>query len=194
LFISGIGDAEWKLLRSVCVEMRTLPDRVLVQRARHGSRSAAGELFERHWPGAWRAAFAVTGRRDVAEDVAQDGFERAFAALDRFDPHRPFGPWLHRIVVNRALDVLRKDRRLVAMDEVPEHAVWDAEGDGDHAMLAAVATLSPDRRAVCVLRFGLGYAPGEIAELLEVPVGTVHSRLARALDDLRRTARATDVV
>jgi RNA polymerase sigma-70 factor (ECF subfamily) len=190
----GLRDAGPELRRNVCVEMRTVPDRVLVQRARNGSRPAAGELFERHWPGAWRAAFAVTGRRDVAEDVAQDGFERAFAALERFDPHRPFGPWLHRIVVNRALDVLRKDRRLVAMDTVPEHAVWDEDGDGDRAMLAAVATLPPERRAVCVLRFGLGYAPGEIAELLEVPVGTVHSRLARALDELRQRTRTADVV
>ncbi len=174
--------------------MRRRSDRVLVQQARRGSRAAAGELFERHWPAAWRAAYAITGRRDVAEDVAQDGFERALRALDRFDPRRPFAPWLHRIVVNRALDVIRKDRRLVALDDVPETPMWDVADDADGAMLAALAVLTPERRAVCLLRYGLGYAPAEIADLLDLPVGTVHSRLARALADLRTQIEATDVV
>ena len=62
-----------------------IDDSVLVERARNGSRDAAGELFERHWPRAWRLAAAVTGRRDMADDIAQDAFERAFAALTRFD-------------------------------------------------------------------------------------------------------------
>lgn len=176
------------------MEMRSLPDRVLVERARRGSRPAAGELFERHWPGAWRAAFAVTGRRDLADDIAQDGFERALRALGRFDAHRPFAPWLHRIVVNRALDVLRKDRRLVALDEVPDLPARDECADADGALLAAVADLTPERRAVCVLRYGLGYGPVEIADLIGVPVGTVHSRLARALTDLRLSVEAADVV
>ncbi len=185
-------DAHAQFARSLCMEMRRLPDRVLVERARRGSRPAAGELFARHWPAAWRAAYAITGRRDAAEDVAQDGFERAFQALDRFDSHRPFAPWLHRIVVNRALDVIRKDRRLVALDDVPDMPVWDDQDDSDGAMLAAVAELTPERRAVCVLRYGLGYGPTEIADLLGLPVGTVHSRLARALTDLRM--QAADVV
>lgn len=180
--------------RSVRVDMRGLTDRVLVQRARRGSRAAAGELFERHWPAAWRAAYAITGRRDTAEDVAQDGFERAFKALDRFDAARPFAPWLHRIVVNRALDVVRKDRRLVALDAVPETPVWDGPGGGEGDLLTALSELVPDRRAVCVLRYGLDYSPAEIAELLDLPVGTVHSRLARALTDLRGQLEAADVV
>ena len=165
-----------------------------MERARRGSRPAAGELFERHWPAAWRAAYAVTGRRDLADDIAQDGFERAFRALLQFDVARPFAPWLHRIVVNRALDVLRKDRRLVALDQVPDLHAPDDPGDADGALLAAVADLAPERRAVCVLRYGLGYAPAEIADLLGVPVGTVHSRLARALTDLRTGVEAADVV
>jgi RNA polymerase sigma-70 factor, ECF subfamily len=169
------------------------PDGVLVQRARRGSTVAAAELFERHWPGAWRAARAITGRADVAEDVAQDGFERAFRALDRFDTSRPFAPWLHRIVVNRALDLMRQDRRLVSLDSVPEPIAADDIGAEDGDVLRAFATLTPDRRAVCVLRYGLGYSPPEIAELLELPLGTVHSRLARALADLRSQMEATGV-
>jgi RNA polymerase sigma-70 factor (ECF subfamily) len=173
--------------------MRTPTDGELVVRARAGSRDAAAELFARHWPRAWRMARAVTGRRDMADDVAQDAFERAFAALGRFDRRRPFGPWLHRIVVNRSLDLLRSERRLIgpeALDRV--EGEWRDRSGEDRELLAAVAGLSPQRRVVIVLRYGLGYTPAAIADLLDLPVGTVHSRLARALDDLRRTERERD--
>jgi RNA polymerase sigma-70 factor (ECF subfamily) len=119
----------------------------------------------------------------VADDVAQDAFERAFAALSRFDRRRPFAPWLHRIVVNRSLDLLRSERRLVG-GEIVEGEWHDAES-GDRALLEAVASLPLQRRVVVVLRYGLGFAPAAIATILGVPEGTVHSRLARALEQLR---------
>lgn len=169
------------------MDLEAASDRALVARAKRGSKDAAGELFERHWPAAWRAALGITGRRAMADDIAQDAFERAFAALSRFDEHRPFAPWLHRIVVNRALDLLRSERRLVGLDDAAEEALaaWDPDESGDRELLRAVAGLSVERRAVVILRYGLGHAPPEIARMLGVPVGTVHSRLARALDELR---------
>ncbi|HYX85586.1 MAG TPA: RNA polymerase sigma factor [Gaiellales bacterium] len=169
-------------------------DGELVARARAGSRDAAGQLFQRHWPAAWRMARAVTGRRDMADDVAQDAFERAFAALSRFDERRPFAPWLHRIVVNRSLDLLRSERRLVGIDAVERiEGEWRDAAAEDRGLLRAVAGLSAHRRVVIVLRYGLGYPPAAIADLLGLPVGTVHSRLARALDDLRRFELERDV-
>src|SRR3954469_5900105 len=133
-------------------------DATLVRRAREGSRDAAAELFSRHWPGAWRAALVVTGRREMADDVAQDAFERAFAALGRFDESRPFAAWLHRIVVNRSLDLLRRERRLVGMD-APDRieGEWRDVGGEDRLLLQAVEGLAPQRRVVVVLRYGLGY-------------------------------------
>jgi RNA polymerase sigma-70 factor, ECF subfamily len=173
--------------------MQTLSDGELVGRAREGSRDAAAELFTRHWPDAWRVARTVTGRRDMADDVAQDAFERAFAALGRFDRRRPFAPWLHRIVVNRSLDLLRSERRLIGSDGLDRlEGEWRDQTGEDRQLLAAVAELSPQRRVVIVLRYGLGHSPTAIAELLELPVGTVHSRLARALDDLREYGRERD--
>jgi RNA polymerase sigma-70 factor, ECF subfamily len=173
--------------------MHAFSDGELVGRARQGSSDAAAELFNRHWPGAWRVAYAVTGRRDMAEDVAQDAFERAFAALARFDRRRPFAPWLHRIVVNRSLDLLRSERRLVGPEGLDRvEGQWRDQGRDDRLLLAAVSVLSPQRRVVIVLRYGLGYSPAAIAQLLELPVGTVHSRLARALDDLRNHERERD--
>jgi RNA polymerase sigma-70 factor (ECF subfamily) len=174
--------------------MRRASDAALVRRAREGSREAAGELFARHWPDAWRAALVITGRREMADDVAQDAFERAFAALARFDESRPFGAWLHRIVVNRSLDLIRRERRLVGMELADQRTGgWRDVAAEDRALLAAVASLSEQRRVAVVLRYGLGYPPPEIAALLGVPVGTVHSRLARALEDLRGAQREGDV-
>jgi RNA polymerase sigma-70 factor, ECF subfamily len=165
--------------------VREPSDRELVRKARRGDREAAAALFRRYWRDAWRAAFAITGRRSLADDVAADGFERAFAALGRFDDRRPFGPWLHRIVANRALDLLRAERRL-SDEELPETPdLAPLHGTGDRGLLSAVAELSLERRVVVVLRYGVGMTPKQIAAALDLPVGTVNSRLARALEQLR---------
>jgi RNA polymerase sigma-70 factor (ECF subfamily) len=169
-------------------------DRKLIRAARSGDPEAASELFRRHWPAAWRAAYGVAGRRAMADDIASDAFERAFAALSRFDERRPFAPWLHRIVVNRALDLLRAERRLVGgepSEEPRESASF--EDAGDRALLEAVAALPLQRRVVVVLRYGIGMGPEEIARVLDVPPGTVHSRLARALEQLRGQFEVSDV-
>jgi len=165
--------------------MRMRSDAKLVELARRGSRDAAAELFTRHWRAAWRAAYVVTGRRELADDVAQDAFERAFGALSRFDERRPFGPWLHRIVVNRCLDLLRTERRLVGGDTELARLEWHDVSTGDHELL--------QRRVVVVLRYGLGYTPTAIAALLGIPTGTVNSRLARALEELRADYEVNDV-
>jgi RNA polymerase sigma-70 factor (ECF subfamily) len=161
-------------------------DAALVRGAQRGSRAAAADLFERYWPQAWRAALAVTGSHASADDIAQDAFERAFAGLAGFDASRPFGPWLHRIVVNRAIDVLRRDRRRADLEETSQAASAESVGEAaDPEALRALSTLSPERRAVVVLRHLLDFTPPEIAEILGIPVGTVNSRLGRALADLR---------
>src|SRR6476659_4188332 len=129
--------------------MRIRSDAKLVQLARRGSRDAAAELFARHWRSAWRAAYVISGRRELADDVAQDAFERAFAALSRFDERRPFGPWLHRIVVNRCLELMRRERRLVGLDQVAEpESPWRDLDAEDRELLDAVATLGLQRRTV----------------------------------------------
>jgi DNA-directed RNA polymerase specialized sigma24 family protein len=86
---------------------RVRSDAALVRAAQRGSGEAFDELFARHWPRAYRTACLVCGDADAAEDVTQEAFLAAIRALDRFDRRRPFGPWLHRIVVNRAIDHTR---------------------------------------------------------------------------------------
>jgi RNA polymerase sigma-70 factor (ECF subfamily) len=107
--------------------------------------------------------------------------------LDRFDRRRPFGPWLHRIVVNRAIDwsrsrALRRESGDAALGLVAATATPGR--DDAQPLAAALADLSPEHRAVIVMRHLLDYTPGEIAEALGLPRGTVNSRLRRGLDEL----------
>ena len=85
--------------------MNWLGDRAgrLVERARAGSSAAAQELIRRHLPATWKAALVVAGSRERADDATQEAFVDALRSLDRFDTSRPFGPWVARIAVNRAV-------------------------------------------------------------------------------------------
>jgi RNA polymerase sigma-70 factor, ECF subfamily len=161
----------------------------LIRGAQRGAPDAVEELFRRHWRGCWRAAYSVTGRRALADDVAQDAFVRALASLDRFDPTRPFAPWLTRIAVNAALDELRRERRLGPEEPAP---AADAD-DPRHAVVQAVAKLAPERRLIVALHYWLDYPTPEIARLLDLPLGTVASRLSRALAELRLDLEAEHV-
>ena len=82
-------------------------ERAFVRAAQRGSASGFEALFRLHWPSAYRAAYLVVHDSGAAEDIAQESFLAAVRNLDRFDRRRPFGPWLHRIVVNRAIDWTR---------------------------------------------------------------------------------------
>jgi RNA polymerase sigma-70 factor, ECF subfamily len=160
-------------------------ERAWIKAAQAGSDEAMEALFRVHWGPAHRAAFLVVHDAAAAEDIAQEAFLSAIRALDRFDRRRPFGPWLHRIVVNRAIDwsrarTLRREVAEPVESEAPEER---PEGWSDE-ILAALAVLDPDQRAAVVLRHLLEYTPGEIADMLELPRGTVNSRLRRALDRL----------
>jgi RNA polymerase sigma-70 factor, ECF subfamily len=162
-------------------------DGALVRAAVDGSVEAMEELFGRYWAGAHRAAWLVVHDAALAEDVAQEAFLSAVRSLHRFDRRRPFRPWLHRIVVNRAIDHARarEGRREVAAElvgEPPSAAPADSLAPGD--VVGALAALPAEQRAVVVLRHLLGYTPGEIARMLRLPRGTVNSRLRRGLDAL----------
>jgi RNA polymerase sigma-70 factor (ECF subfamily) len=159
-------------------------ERARVRGAQDGSVSDLEALFRSYWPRAYRAAYLVTHDAAGAEDIAQESFLAAIRALDTFDRRRPFGPWLHRIVVNRAIDWTRA-RRLRSEVELTESlpASNRSEAPGDE-VLAALGRLSPEHRAVIVMRYLLEFTPGEIADALDLPRGTVNSRLRRGLDVL----------
>jgi RNA polymerase sigma-70 factor, ECF subfamily len=166
-------------------------ERALITAAQGGCEAAVEELFRRHWPGTHRAAYLIVRDAAAAEDIAQEAFLSALSALGRFDRHRPFAPWLHRIAVNRAIDWSRA--RAVRSEVAASPALLDAVGSepppdealgGFGEVEVALGTLPAEQRAVVVLRYLLEYTPGEIARMLELPRGTVNSRLRRGLDRL----------
>jgi RNA polymerase sigma-70 factor, ECF subfamily len=164
-------------------------ERRLIRDAQRGSDEAIERLFRSHWQRAHRAAYLVVRDTAAAEDIAQESFLAAIRALDSFDRRRPFGPWLHRIVVNRAIDWSRARtlRREVSQPSDPsDSSEQEATTRGHYSpeLESALWDLSVEHRAVVVLRYLLEYTPGEIARMLELPRGTVNSRLRRALDRL----------
>src|SRR3954465_2212993 len=128
-------------------------ERAWIRRAQDGSTSAMEALFRHHWDRAYRAAYLVVHDAAAAEDIAQEAFLAAVRNLDRFDRRRPFGPWLHRIVVNRAIDWTRA-RKLRAEVELGDVVAAPPPPEPDGAF-AGIAALSPEHRAVIVLRYVL---------------------------------------
>jgi RNA polymerase sigma-70 factor (ECF subfamily) len=170
-------------------------DARLIELVRGGSSLAAGALFDRYWRVAWKAAYAVLADRAAADDVAQEGVQRAFARLDRFDGARPFAPWLKRIVVNCAIDELRRRSRIDLVQDEPPLQEWTLEPSErlrNWGVADAVAALAPQKRLVVVLRYWLDFPIEEIAEVLRIPAGTVASRLNRAHQELRALLREED--
>jgi RNA polymerase sigma-70 factor (ECF subfamily) len=162
-------------------------ERALIQAAQRGDPGAVEDLYRRHWKPAYRAAYLVTRDAHAAEDIAQEAFLRAIRVLDRFDRGRPFAPWLHRIVTNRALDWARAHALRRPLEPPSEAVAPEARSDLSEDLAEAIGRLAPDQRAVIVLRYLLEHTPGEIAEMLDLPRGTVNSRLRRALDELAGT-------
>jgi RNA polymerase sigma-70 factor (ECF subfamily) len=161
-------------------------EQALIRGAQAGSEQDFEELFRRHWRRAYRVAYLIVHDHAAAEDIAQESFVAAVRTLDRFDRRRPFTPWLSKIVTNRSIDWARSRaaRREVA-DDLPEQTASGVTRDGySDEVVRALASLSPEHRAVVVLRYVLEYTPGEIGRVLELPRGTVNSRLRRALDAL----------
>jgi len=162
-------------------------DAELVRHARRGSQEAVEFLVRRHWDSAHHAAYLVVRDSAAAEDIAQEALLAAVGALNRFDRRRPFGPWLHRIVVNRSLDWLRAARRRdeVAFTEPVERGSQPEDDGTLDALAEALWQLDPESRAALVLRHVFDYRSPEIARMLDVPASTVRTRLERARSRLR---------
>jgi RNA polymerase sigma-70 factor (ECF subfamily) len=168
--------------------------RQVASRRSEESRAAFDELFRRHRETVFNLSVRVLGDRSHAADVTQETFLTVLRKAGRFDFRAAFSSWLYRITVNRCIDLKRKlSKHPTASLSVPEVRVH-AEGAGDsvdpgdaasqgelaETVAKEVSRLNPRLSVVVVLRYteGLGYV--EIAEILEVPLGTVKSRLSRA--------------
>ena len=171
----------------------TVSETELVHRAKSGERNAFSELVCIHAQGVRNVIYRMCGDAQVAEDAAQEAFIRAWQNLPSYRPGTPLRNWLYRIAVNAATDMLRKEKRILphALEDLPlrdpqpgPEALFSQE---ERVTLIQKAVLSlPDAcRAVLVLREYEGFSYHEIANALDIPVGTVMSRLNYARNLLK---------
>jgi RNA polymerase sigma-70 factor (ECF subfamily) len=171
-------------------------DRELIERVKSGDSQWFSELVLRYERPVFQSVFAFLANRQDAEDVTQDVFVTAFRKIASFEYRASFLTWLRRIAYNQCVDARRKtkNRRTTSVDfelgaqqvsdfPSPEHAAQSQELL--RHVRSAIDALAEEQRSILILREldGLDYA--EIAELLEIPVGTVRSRLHRARCELR---------
>ncbi len=173
-------------------------ENALIARARRGDPAAWSDLVGSHQEHIFRLAYLVLRDAAEAEDVAQETFVRAFLFLDEFETGRPLRPWLTRIAINlarnrrRALGrYLNQLRRLFNNEPDPERTTAGPENTVQarwraNKLWTAVHRLSPIRQEVIYLRYFLAMPEADMAEALDVPPGTIKSRLYRALGELRR--------
>ena len=165
----------------------------LVNRAQNGDRNAFSELVRTHAQGVLNVVYRMCGNLPVAEDAAQETFIQAWLRLPSYRPKSSLRNWLYRIAVNTAIDMVRKDKRILpnAVDELP---LMDFHPDPEAVLVSeertelvrkAVVELPDASRSVLALREYEGLSYQEIAETLDIPVGTVMSRLNYARKLLR---------
>ncbi len=168
--------------------MRQLDDATLIDAAQSGDRFALDQLLRRYYDRVHAVCRRIAGTSRDADDACQEALIKIARALPRFDGRSSFGTWAYRIATNAALDELRKRHRrpgLHAVDDEPAEAA-DPRGqrtielvDERSALEAALDTLSDELRSAVVLRDVADLDYQEIAEVLDVPIGTVKSRIAR---------------
>jgi len=182
-------------------------DEALAEEAKHGAEEAFRELVERFERPVYALLVRMVRRPELAEDLAQETFLKAWKALGRFDAKRKFSSWIFKIAHNTALDELRRGGLVTvsldapySADENPPDLPADlaAEnpllralaGESGQVLERAVARLRPAYREILLLRFAREMTYDEIAEVLGVPLGTVKIHIFRARAELLREMRA----
>lgn len=179
------------------VEGRPPTDRELVLRAQRGDTHAFETLVRPHWERAFRVAYVITGNAADAEEAAQEALLKSWRAFGRFRASEPLLPWLLSIVGNEARNRrrasgrsmhlwLRAQAAQVSGDAAPSPEDLTIARDTRERLLEALSSLPEPARMVLVCRFLLELSEAETAAVLGVKPGTVKSRTARALEQLRR--------
>ncbi len=166
----------------------------IIKKCQAGDLNALGELFEMYRDSVVRTAYGILRRRELAEDVTQQVFVKLFDAISTYDPKRAFKPWIQRIAVYTALDETKKRKwKDLPLDEMVERPSHDdvpqkraEQSELRDAMWAAMAKLSPDHRAVVVLRYYQEFNEQEMSEALKIRRGPVKSRLYNAMRNLEK--------
>ncbi len=170
-------------------------DGELIARLKSADLDALGVLFERYRMRVYRTALMIVRDPAVAEDILQDCFLKVYANAHRIDAERPLAPWLYRVTVNLSYTWLSRGRnRRTPIDHVSDHLVSPMRHAPDQVteqselrqnIRKAISELSLDQRVVVVLYYLNNLSLQDIAEILNLPIGTVKSRLYYARENLR---------
>jgi RNA polymerase sigma-70 factor (ECF subfamily) len=172
-----------------------LSDSELITRLQQADLDALGVLFERYRARVFRTALAIVRDPAVAEDILQDCFLKVYSNAHRIDAARPLAPWLYRVTVNLSYTWLARGKnRRASLDTISDHLVSPMRHAPDQMteqtelrqkVRQAIGALSIDQRVVVVLYYLNGMNLQDIADILDLPVGTVKSRLYYARENLR---------
>lgn len=189
------------------LDYQQLTDQEVVALARKGRESAYRELIDRYQRPILSLIYRLVRDRELAEDLAQDAFIKVFNALDRYNPERKFSSWIFKIAHNTAIDQLRKKEldtlsidgspHATSAEAVEASAIVPVSSDEDPEQYtssreigaqieAAIGTLRPEYRTVIVLWHVEGRPYDEIAEIMDLPLGTVKTYIHRARNELRK--------
>ena len=171
----------------------------LIARAKQGDARAFEALYHFHKTPIFRTALAISGDSHLAEEILQEVFIRAHKNLQRMHDDTSLAPWLYRVTVNLTYDLTaRRKRRQTLREKLPEWLPQPLKSPETHLeyqelqsmVLQAINQLEIKQRTVLVLFYLQDFSMGEIADITDVPVGTVKSRLHYARRNLRRTVLA----
>jgi RNA polymerase sigma-70 factor (ECF subfamily) len=161
-------------------------DRDLVLQLQQGSLDTLGLLYDSHRGLVYRTALAITGDREAANDLLQDVFLRLYRFADHIDPNRPLEPWLYRMTTNLSYTWVKRHRWLRPLEDLVEWIAGPGKDSPDEAaelsddwreLQEALLSLTIQQRVVIVLYYLNDLSLLEISEILDVPVGTIKSRL-----------------
>ena len=167
-------------------------DTMLMERCNNGDPQAFEMLLARYEKPVFNAAYRMLNSPDDARDVTQTVFLKVFEHLDQYDPKYRFFSWIYRITLNESINWLKKTNRLDVLDGETADTASGPEQEASNEQLsegmqAALKTISPDYRAVIVLKHLLGCSDQDISDDLEIPEQKVKSRLYTARQRLQET-------
>jgi RNA polymerase sigma-70 factor (ECF subfamily) len=178
--------------REAYVEMEE--SKSLVLRLQEGSLDALGDLYDRYNRLVYRTALGVTGDAETASDLLQEVFLRLYRFAQRIDPDRPLEPWLYRMTANLSYTWVKRRKWMQPIEEVGDWLAGDRtnqptyqmeQNDAWHQVEAAIQRLPMAQRLVVVLYYINECSLQEVSEILEIPAGTVKSRLHYARQTLK---------
>jgi RNA polymerase sigma-70 factor (ECF subfamily) len=177
-------------------------DQELIEQMQQGSLEALGLLYDRHYHAVYRTALAITGEVDTANDLLQDVFLRLYRFAERIDPCRPLEPWLYRMTTNLAYTWVKRNRRwfqpledlvdwISGGDDNVPHIIYERKDEWAQVQ-RAVSALPLQQRVVVVLYYLNDLSIQEISDILDVPIGTVKSRLHYGRNLLKKQMRLNE--